>query len=109
MQDFPTWYAQLQKPSWTPDASIIGAIWTILYPVIIVMNLIANFSFTPVQFGLRNLPLASLVILVVLSTAILSAVQLFPTQRALAYALLPYVVWVSIASVLQISITWLNR
>ena len=31
------WYDSLIKPSWTPAPGVIGTIWTLLYPVIIVI------------------------------------------------------------------------
>ncbi len=125
------WYNTLAKPSWTPDGSTIGLIWTILYPVIVVsfgyvfvqavrgkipravavpfaINLIANLSFTPIQFGLRNLPLAAADILVVLGTIVWSMVAVWPHARWVAVAQVPYLVWVGIATVLQLSITTAN-
>ena len=85
------WYDSLWKPSWTPAPSTIGLIWQILYPVIIVtfgfvfvqairgkvswlvalpfaINLAANLAFTPIQFGMRNLPLDSVHILIIQAT-----------------------------------------
>jgi len=86
MPDVPwiDWYQSLAKPSWTPAPRTIGLIWQILYPIIIVtfgfvfaqaargrlpvvvalpfaINLVANLIFTAIQFGVRNLPLASAV------------------------------------------------
>ena len=86
-----TQYADYTKPWFSPPPWIFGPVWSVLYILIaisfgwvfvkvyqgqipkivalpFVLNLLANFSFTPVQFGLNNLPLASLVILIVLLT-----------------------------------------
>ncbi len=127
-----TWYDSLAKPSWTPAPSVIGTIWTIIYPIIFVAfgyvivrvvkgdipwkvvvpiaaNLAANFAFTPIQFGLRNLPLATADILVVLVTIVWAMVAIWPYSRVASLALTPYLAWVSTASVLQISITLMNR
>ena len=127
-----TWYDTLAKPSWTPEPAIIGTIWMLLYPVIFVafgyvavrvfqgaippsvllpiaLNLAANFAFTPIQFGLRNLTLASVDIIVVLGTVIWCMVVIWPHSRVAAGVLAPYLVWVSVATVLQLSITWMNR
>jgi tryptophan-rich sensory protein len=127
-----TWYDSLAKPSWTPPASFIGTMWTILYPIIIVVfgymilrvvrgdapsallvpiaiNVVSNIAFTPIQFGLRNLPLASLDILVVLVTIVWCMVAFWPYSRVSSLALTPYLLWVATASVLQLSITWMNR
>lgn len=74
-----------------------------------VLNLAANFAFTPIQFGLRNLDLAAVDIVVVLATIVWSIAAIFSHSWWVAPALVPYFVWVTIATVLQISITVLNR
>lgn len=126
------WYHSLAKPSWTPAPATIGLIWQILYPIIAVtfgfvfvqwfrgktgwkvavpfgINLVANLIFTPIQFGMRNLPLASADILVVLCTIVWMMWAAWPHYRWVSLAQLPYLVWVSAATVLQLSITWMNR
>jgi translocator protein len=125
------WYNALVKPSWTPAPGTIGTIWSILYPVIVVsfgfvfiqairkklpwrvalpftINLLSNLVFTPIQFGLRNLPLAAADILVVWSTILWCMIAIWPHYRWVALTQVPYLVWVSIASVLQLSITGAN-
>lgn len=127
-----TFYETLIKPEWAPQASVYGTVWSILYPIIfiaygyityrvingdvprvvlipIAINLIANFAFTPILFGLRNLPLASVDIVIVLVTIVWSIAVIWPHSWPAALALLPYLIWVGIATVLQISITVLNR
>jgi translocator protein len=129
--DWMTWYNGLTKPSWTPAPSTIGLIWNILYPIIALsfgfvfvqairrkigwkvalpfaINIVANLAFTPIEFGLRSLTLASLDILVVWSTIIWMVRAVWPHYRWVAVAQLPYFVWVSIAMALQLSITWMN-
>ncbi len=81
--------------------------WMVALPFAI--NLVANLIFTPIQFGLRNLPLAAADILLVWSTILWAAVAVWPHYRWVAVAQVPYFVWVSIATVLQLSITWSNR
>jgi len=73
------------------------------------INLVANLIFTPIQFGLRNLPLAAVDILVVWGTIVWMMLSIWPHHRWVAAAQVPYFVWVSIATVLQLSITWMNR
>lgn len=125
------WYNALAKPSWTPAPATIGLIWQILYPIIAVtfgfvfvqalrgrvpwrvvlpfaVNLAANLAFTPIQFGLRNLPLASVDILVVLGSIIWLSISIWPYYRWVALAQTPYFVWVCTATVLQLSITAMN-
>jgi len=126
------WYQSLAKPSWTPAPGTIGFIWQVLYPVILgtfgfvfvqaarkkipwlvavpfAVNLVANLAFTPIQFGLRNLPLAAVDILVVWGTILWMMLAIWRHSPWVALAQVPYFVWVSIATVLQLSITWMNR
>ena len=126
------WYNSLGKPSWTPLPATIGMIWQILYPIILVtfgfvfvqafrgkvpwlvtlpfvFNLVANLIFMPILAGLRNLPLASVDILAVFTTIIGTMIVIWPHYRWVAVAQVPYLVWVSLATVLQLSITWMNR
>jgi translocator protein len=133
VSDFTTWYDALAKPRWTPPPSVIGTIWTIVYPLIaiatvatvvkvvrgdlprivlipLVINLASNVAFTPIQFGLRNLPLAAADILVVLVTIVWwIALTWRPGSQWISLVLSPYLVWVTIATVLQFSITLMNR
>lgn len=129
--DWMEWYEGLAKPAWTPAPATIGLIWQILYPVIIItfgfvfvqsargrvaglvalpfaINLVANLVFTPIQFGLRNLPLASLDILIVLATIVWLMIAIWPYYRWVALAQVPYLAWVATATVLQLSITAMN-
>lgn len=77
--------------------------------VVFAINLVANLVFTPIQFGMRNLPLASLDIVAVLVTLAIGAISIWPHYRWVSLAQVPYFIWVSIATVLQLSITFLNR
>lgn len=125
------WYNSLVKPSWTPDPATIGLIWQILYPIIIitfsfvliqtirkklpwrvalpfVINLAANILFTPIQFGLRSLLLAAADILIVWGTIIWIIIVIWKYYRWVAFAQVPYLIWVTIATALQLSISWSN-
>ncbi len=132
MTEFRGWYDSLSKPSWTPQPGTIGMIWTVIYPLIAIavvgtvlkvirgdlprlvlvplaLNLMANVAFTPIQFGLRNLPLATVDILVVLITIVWWMVLVWrPGSIWIAAPLAPYLLWVSTATVLQVSITLAN-
>jgi translocator protein len=126
-----TWYNALAKPDWTPAPSTIGLIWQILYPIILIsfgfvfvkalkkklpwivalpfgINLAANLIFTPIQFGLQNLPLAALDILIVWATIPWMMAAIWQHHRWVAFAQIPYLIWVSTATVLQLSITAMN-
>ena len=129
--DWLTWYHSLAKPAWTPGPATIGLVWQILYPIILVtfgfvlvqtirrkvpwrvmvpfaVNLFANLAFTPIQFGLRNLQLASLDILIVWATIPWLMIAIWRYHPWVALAQTPYFVWVSTATILQLSITAMN-
>jgi tryptophan-rich sensory protein len=138
------WYSQLLKPSWAPPAWLFGPVWTVLYTIIAVtfgtifykaftrqipwlialpfaLNLVFNFAFTPIQFGLKNNLLASIDILFVLGTLVWALFALYtfglklhiqtgtPTYAWIIYANIPYLLWVMFATGLQLSITYLNK
>jgi tryptophan-rich sensory protein len=73
-----------------------------------VLNLVFNFAFTPLQFGLKSNLLASIDILLVLVTLVWALVVIWPHLRFVVYANLPYLLWVSFATVLQLTITYMN-
>lgn len=129
--DTAAWYAALTKPFWAPPAWVFGPVWTVLYAVIavtfgyvfvkalrrelpfsvalpFVLNLVFNLAFSPVQFGLQNNFLAALDILLVLTTLVWALAVIYPRHRWIALANVPYLAWVSFATVLQLSITYLN-
>ena len=68
----------------------------------------ANLIFTPVKFGMRNLPLAGVDILVVWATITWMIIVVWRHYRWVAVAQVPYSVWVSLATVLQLSVTAMN-
>lgn len=126
-----TQYADYIKPWFSPPSWIFGPVWSVLYILIaisfgwvfmkiwqgqiprivalpFIINLIANASFTPVQFGLSNLPLASFVIVIVLVTILWSMWAIWPYAKWVAYMQIPYLLWVSFATVLQLTIMYLN-
>lgn len=124
-------YLEYIQPSWAPPAWLFGPVWSVLYLLIaisfgyvflkvfqgelpkmvalpFVINLVANAAFTPIQFGLNNLPLASVVIVVVLVTIVWSMWVIWPFYKWVALIQIPYLLWVSFATVLQFTITYLN-
>jgi tryptophan-rich sensory protein len=126
------WYLQLKKPKWAPPSRLFGPVWTLLYCIIAVsfgsvfwnvwqgrvasvvalpfiLNLIFNFAFTPIQFRLRNNLLAAADVLLVLATLIWATITIWPHMRWAAYAQGPYLLWVCFATVLQLTVTYLNK
>ena len=126
------WYQTLIKPSWAPPSWLFGPVWSVLYliifvsfgkvflkvatkelPLIIalpfVLNIIFNLAFTPIQFGLKNNLLASVEILLVLATLIWAMLLIYPHSKWIALVNILYLLWVCFATILQISITFLNK
>lgn len=126
-----SWYQALAKPTWAPPAAVFGPVWTFLYVLIaisfgyagflffkgkitfivllpFILNLVFNFAFTPIQFGLQNNLLAAIDILLVLGTLVWAIVAIFPYVQWIAYIQIPYLLWVAFATVLQLTITYLN-
>lgn len=126
------WYSHLIKPVWAPPSWLFGPAWTILYILIaisfgsvfrmafqkqiafvlvlpFILNIIFNLAFTTIQFGLKNNLLAAVDILLVLSTLIWSMASIYPFARWITYCQVPYLLWVSFATVLQLTVTYLNR
>lgn len=132
MQNYE-WYSALIKPEWAPPSWVFGPVWTVLYIIIaitfgavalryfkqkdipfivllpFILNIFFNVIFTPIQFGLQNLPLASIDILLVLGTLVWALVSVYKYLPAVSYWNLPYLAWVLFATVLQLTITYLNR
>jgi benzodiazapine receptor len=131
MDNAYSWYSQLVKPSWAPPSWLFGPVWSILYVLIalsfgavfyhalkkelkavvvlpFVLNLIFNFAFTPLQFGLRNNLLAAFDILLTLATLIWALALIYSRYRWIVLINIPYFLWVSFATVLQLTITYQN-
>jgi tryptophan-rich sensory protein len=74
-----------------------------------VLNLIFNALFTTIQFRWRNFILATIDVLAVWTTLVWALVAILPLVPWVAYINLPYLAWVSFASVLQLTVTVMNR
>lgn len=129
--DSNNWYQSIVKPSWAPPEWVFGQVWTVLYLVILFsfavvfiralskdlpwlvalpfgLNLLFNFAFTPIQFGLKSNLLASIDILLVVVTLIWALIAIWPHLRWVALVNAPYLLWGVFATSLQFSITYLN-
>ena len=128
-----TWYPTINKPSFNPPNEVFAPVWTILYvmmgvsaglvwskmeavPVLVkkalwvfVIQLILNALWSFLFFGLQN-PFLALVEILLLWLMIFETIKLFKPIDALASKLMiPYLLWVSFAMILNGSIWWLNR
>lgn len=126
-----TWYAGINKPSFNPPNWIFGPVWTLLYILmgvaagliwsstaqptvkrralaVYILQLGLNALWSILFFGLKS-PQVALAEIVLLWIAIVWCMRLFePIHRTAAYLLIPYLLWVSFASVLNLAIVWLN-
>ena len=125
-----TWYATLAKPSFSPPSWIFGPVWTTLYVLIGIslylminkkklkkvrlqvslfgVQLALNVAWSFLFFGLRS-PLLGFAEITVLWIAIAATiVSFYRIDKRAAYLLLPYIIWVSIASVLNYFVWMLN-
>lgn len=132
MNDSYNWYSTLIKPTWSPPSYLFGPVWTFLYVLItfsfgkvflmgwkkeisfivvlpFILNLIFNFAFTYLQFGLKNNLLAAIDIILVLITLIWAMISIYKHVHWVTFAQIPYLIWVSFATFLQLTITYLNR
>lgn len=125
------WYTTLNKPSFTPPNELFAPVWTALYIMMgisagmvwskgyhhiwvktalyhFVFQLLFNALWSIVFFGLKN-PLLGLVVILVLLTLIMLTIKWFRIiSRPAAYLLVPYVLWVGFAAVLNYRIWALN-
>ncbi|MEO1274772.1 MAG: TspO/MBR family protein [Pseudomonadota bacterium] len=125
------WYEALKKPVWRPPNWVFGPVWTVLYgmiafagwrvwqaagpgeatvPMIVYgVQLVLNFAWSWVMFGLRRIGWA-LVEIGALWLSILATILVFyPIDAAAAWMLLPYLAWASFAAVLNAAVWRRNR
>jgi translocator protein len=130
MDAIPTWYAALRKPSWNPPNWVFGPVWSLLYLMMAVaawqvwrtagwpgarpalglfaVQLLLNVGWSVVFFGLHR-PGWAFAEIVVLWCAILATLLAFRAVSPVAALLLvPYLLWVSFASALNLAIWRLN-
>jgi len=127
----PTWYATLQKPSFTPPNWLFAPAWVTLYVlmgisafliwrrgfddrrtrtalIVFLIQLILNALWSIAFFGLES-PLYGVIVIVALWVAILfTLLRFFRISTAAGILLIPYILWVSFAAALNISIFILN-
>ena len=127
-QSIPNWYLYLNKPSFNPPNYLFGPVWTLLYILmgisfylvinkpnvnwllvgVFITQLILNFFWSFIFFNAHNLGLA-LVEIIILWASILAMIILFyKTNKWAAILNIPYLLWVTFATLLNYSIYSLN-
>lgn len=127
----PTWYAALNKPSFAPPNWIFGPVWTILYLLMgvsfylilkqgwkkkvvktagmfFLAQLMLNFLWSPIFFGLKSPLLGLITIIAMWILIIITMKKFYPLSKAAFYLLVPYLLWVSFATVLNAAILIIN-
>jgi tryptophan-rich sensory protein len=130
VKSIPTWYAALNKPSFNPPNRIFGPVWIFLYILmgisfyliwinsdsgnfglllsLFIFQLVLNSFWTIIFFGLKS-PGFAFVEIVVLWVAILVCIILFfQVSKISSFLLIPYLLWVTFAAILNFAIWKLN-
>jgi tryptophan-rich sensory protein len=125
------WYAEIQKPDWTPPNAVFGPVWTFLYSLIawvgwrfwlstpsaerrrtlqlFGLQWFLNALWSPVFFGAQAYVAGAVIILGLVVVISLLIAQGRKIDALAAWALTPYLLWVGYASTLNIGIWYLNR
>ena len=128
-----TWYPTLVKPSFNPPNWIFAPVWSMLYVmmgvaaglvwdridfdkdlvkkalIFFALQLALNALWSFLFFGLKNPMLAGIEIILLWLMIFETYTQFVKINKIAGYLLIPYLLWVSFAMVLNISIWWLNR
>jgi tryptophan-rich sensory protein len=124
-----SWYLTLNKPSWNPPSWLFGPVWTTLYVLMGIacfliwksehprkkqvltlyfLQLFLNSLWSPAFFGAQN-PMLGILVIVPMWASILACILLFRKINTWAAVLMiPYLLWVSFATVLNATIWYLN-
>lgn len=127
----PTWYATLQKPGFSPPNWIFAPVWTLLYLLmgvslylvwnnglaeektkkalfVFALQLVLNIAWSFLFFGLHSPALALAGIIVLWLAILLTMIKFYAVSKTAACILLPYLLWVSFATILNFSVLILN-
>lgn len=121
-----TWYLTLNKPFFNPPSWIFGPVWTLLYFLMGISLYLAwgtkkislkwfwiqlglNTLWSILFFGLKNPSIAFIEIVFLWTAIILTIKSFWKYKRSASWLLVPYLMWVTFASILNLSIVFLNR
>ena len=131
VDSIPTWYVTLVTPAWNPPSWIFGPVWTILFALMGIaaylvwrkrthnkgtrsslvfygIQLIFNTLWSIIFFGLKNPGLAFADIIILLLMIVVTTVKFWKIDRYAGILFLPYLLWVSFATVLNFAIWQMN-
>lgn len=125
----PGWYASLNKPSFSPSNWLFGPVWTTLYflmgvslyliwvkqgvklsgsQLVFYFQLIINAAWSVVFFGLSSTAGALCLLIALWCLILYCIIEFRKINPKAAWLLLPYILWVSFAGILNYSIWYLN-
>jgi tryptophan-rich sensory protein len=131
--NIPTWYATLKKPFFNPPNWVFAPVWTILYIMMgiaagrvwnkvdsdqqnvkkgmyfFIIQLALNALWSYLFFGMHNLFLSIIEIILLWLMIYETYSQFKKVDRLASKLLIPYLVWVSYASILTASVWYLNK
>ena len=130
-QSVPEWYSTLNRPSFNPPNWIFGPVWTTLYilmgisffliwkqevskernraVLIFLLQLLLNFAWSFIFFYFNMIGLALVEIILLWISIVLMLVVFFKIKPLTSYINIPYLLWVTFATVLNASYYILNR
>lgn len=131
MPAISAWYATINKPFFNPPNWIFAPVWTLLFTLmgvalfliwkdgikenprqtafwVFLVHLVVNILWSYVFFGLRNFSGGFLVIIVLWLMILYLVIKFWSIKKSAGILLLPYLFWVSFASILNYSIWVLN-
>lgn len=122
------WYASLQKPNWTPPNWAFPVVWSLLYIAIAwsawimvraegyglfmlvwVAQLVLNAAWSWLFFGKKRMDLAFIDVCGLWAAIALLIVIAWSVSTLAALLLVPYLVWVTIAGALNLTVWQMNR
>jgi translocator protein len=124
-----SWYAELSKPFFSPPNWVFFPVWISLYLLMGIslylvwkkgwkenkkalsffgIQLFLNALWSPIFFGLKNPLLAFIEIIFLWLAILLTIIHFYKVSKPAAYLLIPYILWVSFAALLNFFIFLLN-
>jgi benzodiazapine receptor len=130
-QSVPEWYATLNRPSFNPPNWVFGPVWTSLYILmgisffliwkqeaskvrnrailIFLLQLLLNFAWSFIFFFFNLIGLALVEIILLWISIVMMLVVFYKIKPVASYINIPYLLWVTFATVLNASYYILNR
>jgi len=122
-----SWYTTLNKPPFTPPSWVFPIAWSVLYILmgislyilwkkkntktathLFMLQLILNLLWSILFFGLKMPAIALIELLLLLGTVLITTKKFYEISRTAAYLMVPYILWLCFAALLNYYIVILN-